>query len=121
MFFLVHYSGDYAAPIALEPGQKVTVGRDPEQCQIVLMDQRVSHKHFTLSAVGNKGWIEDLGSRNGTFVNRRRVRASLLSKGDVVRVGRCLIQVGESAESRLPQSRLEQLKQATWPGSRVEG
>jgi pSer/pThr/pTyr-binding forkhead associated (FHA) protein len=35
------------------------------------------------------GWhIDDLGSLNGTYVNRRRIDSSLLSDGDEVQVGK---------------------------------
>jgi general secretion pathway protein E len=66
----------------------LTVGRLPE-CDIVLPADGVSRRHcqFELSPEGI--WqVRDLGSRNGTGVNGKRVAVQPLRHGDVVRVGR---------------------------------
>jgi general secretion pathway protein E len=66
----------------------LTVGRLPE-CDIVLPADGVSRRHcqFELSPEGT--WqVRDLGSRNGTGVNGKRVALQSLRHGDVVRVGR---------------------------------
>jgi len=43
---------------------------------IVLVDDRVSRRHSTIHAQGERElWIVDLGSRNGTYLNGRRVPA----------------------------------------------
>lgn len=52
----------------------LTVGRDPG-CTFVLDDAEVSRRHAAIVAHG-AGWaVQDLGSRNGTFVNGARVAA----------------------------------------------
>ena len=66
----------------------VTVGRLPE-CDIVLAAEGVSRRHCQFEVSPEGGWqVRDLGSRNGTGVNGRRVAVQALHHGDVVRVGR---------------------------------
>ena len=48
------------------------VGRDP-RADIVITDPRVSWNHAVLRAEGDAWFIEDCGSRNGTFVGSERV------------------------------------------------
>ena len=48
------------------------VGRDPE-ADIVVTDARVSWNHAVLRAEGDVWFVEDCGSRNGTFVGSDRV------------------------------------------------
>jgi pSer/pThr/pTyr-binding forkhead associated (FHA) protein len=55
----------------LEPGRTV-VGRHPS-CGLVLDAVSVSRQHAALEVEGNQAWIEDLGSRNGTAVDGRRI------------------------------------------------
>jgi predicted RNA-binding Zn-ribbon protein involved in translation (DUF1610 family) len=63
------------------------IGRSPE-CQVFLDDVTVSRKHAVVSE-GNGHWtIEDQGSLNGTFVNRRRVESAELSDGDEIQIGK---------------------------------
>jgi len=63
------------------------LGRDAE-CQVVLDDGLVSRRHARLY-VGDDGLVvEDLGSRNGVFVNLRRIEGpTLLTHGDVIGLG----------------------------------
>jgi hypothetical protein len=45
-----------------------------------------SRRHARLSVIGNRVWLEDLGSKNGTFVNGRRIAfRTALRSGDSVR------------------------------------
>jgi FHA domain len=45
-----------------------------------------SRRHARLSVTSNRVWLEDLGSKNGTFVNGRRIAArTALRSGDLVR------------------------------------
>lgn len=62
------------------------LGRAPDNT-VSLPDTTVSGHHGRL--VHRRGvWeVEDLGSRNGTFVNGRRVKKARLSYGDIVRFG----------------------------------
>lgn len=57
--------------------------------QICLPDDRVSRRHAVIQAqVGGEFWLVDFGSRNGTYLNDKRiVQPTRLQPGDVLRVG----------------------------------
>ncbi|HMP05669.1 MAG TPA: FHA domain-containing protein [Lacipirellulaceae bacterium] len=58
-------------------------------CDHVIQEQYVSKQHCGLIAQGDRVQIEDLNSRNGTFVNGRRIHeATMLAPGDRVTLGR---------------------------------
>jgi pSer/pThr/pTyr-binding forkhead associated (FHA) protein len=65
----------------------VTVGRHP-QSDIFLNDITVSRRHAELRRDGAQYTVADLGSLNGTYVNRARVDSSSLSTGDELQVGK---------------------------------
>jgi pSer/pThr/pTyr-binding forkhead associated (FHA) protein len=65
----------------------VTVGRTP-QSDIFLDDVTVSRKHAEIER-GERGYrIRDVGSLNGTYVNRVRVDAVDLRNGDEIQIGK---------------------------------
>jgi pSer/pThr/pTyr-binding forkhead associated (FHA) protein len=67
---------------------ETTVGRSPD-CDIFLDDVTVSRKHAVVARKGDRFEIEDLGSLNGTFLNRRRIEsAAPLDDGDELQVGK---------------------------------
>lgn len=64
------------------------IGRSPS-AHVVLPDEFTSAQHARLVVRGSRFWIEDLGSRNGTFLNGRRLEAPApLEDGDRLRIGR---------------------------------
>jgi hypothetical protein len=71
----------------LYEGERLTVGRDPDVCDITLMDPAVSRQHCFLSKEGGAVQVEDAGSSNGTFVNEGRVQSAELNPGDRLRIG----------------------------------
>lgn len=80
---------------ALDPAGEVTLGRHNSN-RIVLRDNWCSRKHARIWYEDNSWWIEDLDSRNGTYVNNRPVTGKVpLSPGDVIRVGRTELMFGE--------------------------
>jgi len=85
---LIVRSGGGRSGESFEPrGDRTTIGRSPD-CGIFLDDVTVSRKHAVLVREGD-GWvIEDGGSLNGTFVNRKRVDRAELSDGDEVQIGK---------------------------------
>jgi len=66
---------------------ETTVGRSPD-CGIFLDDVTVSRKHAVLRERDGNFFIEDQGSLNGTFVNRKRVESAQLEDGDELQVGK---------------------------------
>ena len=67
--------------------EQTTIGRSPD-CGIFLDDVTVSRKHAVLTNRKGSFTIEDLGSLNGTFVNRKRVETGELDDGDEVQIGK---------------------------------
>jgi hypothetical protein len=66
---------------------QTTIGRSPD-CDIFLDDVTVSRRH-AIVARGDAGFtIEDLGSLNGTFLNRSRIERGALDNGDEVQIGK---------------------------------
>ena len=63
-------------------------GRNPE-ADIFLDDVTVSRRHVEFRRTGSGGFeVVDLGSLNGTYVNREPRNASALSSGDEIQIGK---------------------------------
>lgn len=63
------------------------IGSAPE-CDLVVADSKVSGRHCLLTETAEGFLLEDLGSTNGTFVNRWRIAAPVkISRRDVVTLG----------------------------------
>jgi hypothetical protein len=85
---LVVRSGGGRAGETFHPdGERTTIGRSPE-CGIFLDDVTVSRRHAVLVRRDGHFFIEDQGSLNGTFVNRRRVESAELEDGDELQIGK---------------------------------
>jgi adenylate cyclase len=82
-------------------GEAATLGRSSE-CDIVIPDGWISARHALLEVRGDRVWIVDLESRNGTFVNDRRVREAPLRPGDRVALGQTLADVRPGARASIP-------------------
>ena len=67
--------------------ERITIGRSPD-CEIFLDDVTVSRKHAVITKNGDDFRIEDEGSLNGTFVNKKRVEAAELENGDELQIGK---------------------------------
>jgi FHA domain/zinc-ribbon domain len=85
---LVVRSGGGRAGETFRPaGDRTLIGRSPE-CDIFLDDVTVSRRHAELLDQGGRFTIRDLGSLNGTFVNRRRIESIELENDDEVQIGK---------------------------------
>lgn len=63
------------------------LGRDPD-LELFFDSPSVSRRHALIRVTGGEATVEDLGSKNGTFVADRRVDSTMpLADGDVIRVG----------------------------------
>jgi pSer/pThr/pTyr-binding forkhead associated (FHA) protein len=70
-----------------ELGQEITLGR-AAGCHITLDDTYVSQLHARVSARDGTVYVEDLGSTNGTYLNRQRVTSAVVATpGDRLQVG----------------------------------
>lgn len=69
-------------------GPRVTVGRSPDS-DIFLDDVTVSRNHAEIVAQGGGYALRDLGSLNGSYVNRRRIEGEArLADGDELQIGK---------------------------------
>jgi hypothetical protein len=85
---LVVRSGGGRAGETFHPqGDRTTIGRSPD-CEIFLDDVTVSRKHAVLTQRDDTFLIEDLGSLNGTFLNRHRIESAELNDGDELQIGK---------------------------------
>jgi pSer/pThr/pTyr-binding forkhead associated (FHA) protein len=84
---LVVRSGGGRAGETFHPEGETTIGRSPD-CGIFLDDVTVSRKHAVVSERDGAFLVEDQGSLNGTFVNRKRVDSAQLEDGDEVQIGK---------------------------------
>ena len=84
---VVRSGGGIAGQTFHPPEGKTLIGRSPE-CQIFLDDVTVSRRHAELERAGETFTIRDLGSLNGTYVNRRRIESTVLQDDDEVQIGK---------------------------------
>jgi pSer/pThr/pTyr-binding forkhead associated (FHA) protein len=68
-------------------GERNTIGRSPD-AEVFLDDVTVSRNHALLVRRRDGLYIDDLGSLNGTYVNRRRIESHRLQDGDELQVGK---------------------------------
>jgi pSer/pThr/pTyr-binding forkhead associated (FHA) protein len=68
-------------------GERMTIGRSPD-AEVFLDDVTVSRNHALLVRRRDGLYIDDLGSLNGTYVNRRRIESHRLQDGDELQVGK---------------------------------
>lgn len=89
----------YPRLVVLEsPGEKTgetflirgeaVLGRTSE-CDVIISDVSVSHKHARISKSGRGFMLEDLGSTNGTLLNNRKIdRLIPVKSGDTIKIGK---------------------------------
>jgi pSer/pThr/pTyr-binding forkhead associated (FHA) protein len=85
---VVRSGGGRAGETFAIEGEETTVGRSPE-CDIFLDDVTVSRRHAVVRRGGRGLEIEDQGSLNGTYLNRKRIEsAGRLTDGDELQIGK---------------------------------
>ena len=84
---VVRSGGGRAGETFSAEANQTTIGRSPD-CGIFLDDVTVSRKHAVLTRRDGSFFIEDLGSLNGTFLNRHRIETAELNDGDELQIGK---------------------------------
>ena len=69
-----------------EKNQDIVVGRDPA-CEFKIDSDVISRKHARIEKHFDTVVLHDLGSKNGTFVNRERIKEQRLQDGDILHLG----------------------------------
>jgi len=70
-------------------GDSVVLGREAGGVQV--LDQGISRQHAEIFRIGEMYFIQDLKSRNGTFVNDQRITEEILRVGDQITVGNTVL------------------------------
>ena len=65
---------------------RLTIGRT-QQNDIQLKAQYISRRHAVITTEGDAARVIDWGSKNGVYVNSRRVSEHFLKHGDIVTIG----------------------------------
>ena len=84
---VVRAGGGRAGESFRPAGPRTRIGRSPD-CEIFLDDVTVSRNHAVLVEREGHFFVEDQGSLNGTFVNRRRIDNASLENGDELQIGK---------------------------------
>lgn len=84
--FVVAQGSKAGARYALDT-DVVTMGRHPKS-DIFLDDITVSRRHAEVRREGSRYWVRDVGSLNGTYVNRERADDRELLEGDELQIGK---------------------------------
>ncbi|HVM35773.1 MAG TPA: FHA domain-containing protein [Actinomycetota bacterium] len=85
--------GDSHKGKTFDVADELTIGRS-DKCHIVLDDTYVSQMHARIFGKEDGVVVEDLGSTNGTYVNRRRITSPTpVARGDRVKIGRTVLEL----------------------------
>jgi pSer/pThr/pTyr-binding forkhead associated (FHA) protein len=83
----IRSGGGRAGEVFEVRGDRTQIGRSPD-AEVFLDDVTVSRNHALLVRRRDGLYIDDLGSLNGTYVNRRRIESHKLANGDELQVGK---------------------------------
>lgn len=84
---LIVANGKSAGRAILIKRNTLLIGR-AEECDVRPLSEDVSRRHCAVHVGPADVWVEDLGSRNGTFVNGERISGKVkVASGDLLRVG----------------------------------
>jgi DNA-binding winged helix-turn-helix (wHTH) protein len=88
----------------LTTGENV-VGRD-RNADVSIDDSTISRRHARIRIAGNGATVEDLGSKNGTFVQGRRIdKPRRLSDGDRIQIGSVVLTFREFSPEKSTDTR----------------
>jgi pSer/pThr/pTyr-binding forkhead associated (FHA) protein len=79
-------------PVRIPPDRTLAVGRAATS-DVPICDATVSRRHAMVGLTKRGVVVTDLGSRNGTYVNGKRVTSAVLTPGDVVSFGQAAFEV----------------------------
>jgi pSer/pThr/pTyr-binding forkhead associated (FHA) protein len=96
---LIVQRGPSAGSRFLLDTDEVTAGRHPDS-DIFLDDVTVSRRHAVFRRTDDSYQVVDVGSLNGTYVNRDRIDAVTLSGGDEVQIGKYRLVYFESVQGK---------------------
>lgn len=75
-------------PRMFDIGDELIIGR-ADKCHVVIQDSYASQIHARVFRRQDAVYIEDMGSTNGTYLNRKKVTAPIqVNRGDTARIGK---------------------------------
>ena len=80
----------------------LVIGRDADLAQVAIVDGQISRVHCRLLRLGDRWVVEDLSSRNGTFLNGKRIAKAAMAPGDQLRLGGASLQLEDQANGPDP-------------------
>lgn len=76
-----------------ELGEEITIGR-AAGCQVTIDDTYASQLHARVFQRDGKIFVEDIGSTNGTYLNRRKVTGPMVvQRGDQLQIGNTILEL----------------------------
>jgi pSer/pThr/pTyr-binding forkhead associated (FHA) protein len=102
VFFLEGVEGSHV-------GQRIAVEKSPfvigraKECDLQILDKRASGKHARILREGGAYYIEDLGSTNGTAINKRPVQRAGLRSGALIQIGNTTFRAAVPAGAAAPR------------------
>jgi serine/threonine-protein kinase len=91
---LTAIEGPHKGQVFTFVGHEIFLAGRSKEAHLTVTDGYCSRFHFMVEVNPPDCRLSDLGSRNGTTVNGRRVQTADLRDGDVIGVGRTVLQVG---------------------------
>lgn len=83
----IRSGGGRAGEVFEVDSDQMRIGRSPD-AEVFLDDVTVSRNHALLVRRRDGVYVDDLGSLNGTYVNRRRIESHKLANGDELQIGK---------------------------------
>ena len=81
---------------------EIIIGRDTH-CDLSVMDEALSAHHARITHHHGQWWLEDLNSRNGTFLNREKLNTpAVIITGDEFKCGNTLFDIRIDMDDALP-------------------
>lgn len=93
---IVEQGNPRGAVIELE--QEITIGRG-DGCGIRMFEKGISRRHACISQRPDGFLLEDLESRNGSFVNNQRVKKCILKNNDLIRIHNWVLRFEDQADA----------------------
>lgn len=116
---LVIHEGERAGQRWTIQNETLLIGRGTE-CDLVLPERQVSRQHLKIKLVDDQYWVEDLDSKNGTWVNGAQLKGERpLKDGDEIQIALAVKVAFVESEATAPLSfdEIPQGATSTDPGS----
>jgi pSer/pThr/pTyr-binding forkhead associated (FHA) protein len=104
LFPAVVVRGSTPLVMSFIPDQPIYIGRS-KVCALRLDSADISARHARMGFEGGEFWVEDLGSTNGTFVNRQQISGRVtVPAGTPINLGREISVLGVTSEDQISRA-----------------